>query len=326
MNSVFKIFQELQNDLLGKSEGFKISSLPSVKNHKIGISPSGQPMFFIKCDNDFKVKTLDSNLEFISVQFNRECQLINMKSNVTEGVYTIVSLKTDSIDMQEYFLKIVFLIVKKLSETPKLIELKIEIEKLINLFSQYSKAPTKAIQGLWAELLVIEQSKNPDYVIKSWHSSVGDKFDFNDGIDKIEVKSTSKSRRVHNFSIEQLNPNKNSNLLIASIFAVETGVGKSVFDLISLIERKIRDNALILKVNEIVAQTLGKDIEKSFDIFYDYQLAIDTIQFYEFRNVPSVNINSIPKEVSNLRFDSDLTDVKHLVRSNKKSLLHDSLF
>ena len=73
-------------------------------------------------------------------------------------------------------------------------DLKIEIEKLINLFTKFSKPALKTIQGLWAELLIIEQSKNPDYLIQSWHSSTTDKYDFNDGIDKIEVKSTFKSR------------------------------------------------------------------------------------------------------------------------------------
>ena len=91
-----------------------------------------------------------------------------------------------------------------------------------------SQPTKKALQGLWAELLVIERSKSPAYLLQSWHVSPNDKFDFNDGIDKIEVKSTRNVRRIHTFSLEQLHPNVNANLLIASVFVIETGHGRTI--------------------------------------------------------------------------------------------------
>ena len=45
--------------------------------------------------------------------------------------------------------------------------------------------------------------------------------------------------------MEQLNPNKNSNLIIASVFAVETGIGKTIFDLVKLIDSKVKNNDLL---------------------------------------------------------------------------------
>jgi hypothetical protein len=326
MDSIFKIFQELKKQSSDKGDSFNVASLPLITNHKIGISQIEQPMFFINCTDSANVKLIDSNLEFISVQFNRKCQLKTNKNKIEEDVYTIISLKTDSVDLQEYFLEIVFLIIKKISEKPLLKDLKIEVDTLINLFSKFSKPSTKTIQGLWAELLVIEQSCNPDYLIRSWHSSMSDKFDFNDGSDKLEIKSTSKSRRIHNFSIEQLNPNENSSLIIASIFAVETGVGKNIFGLIDLIEKRIKDKDLCFRINEIIAQTLGKDFEKSFDIFYDYQLAVDSIKYYYSEILPTINSVIIPTQITNVRFDCDLTDIPHVKFIKNKSLLHSSLF
>jgi hypothetical protein len=272
------------------------------------------------------VKSIDSNLEFISVQFNRKCLLKTTKNKIEEDVYSIISLKTDSIELQEYFLEIVYLIIKKLSDKPLLKDLKIEVDTLINLFSKFSNPPVKTIQGLWAELLVIEQSRNPDYLIRAWHSSKSDKFDFNDGSDKLEIKSTSKSRRIHNFSIEQLNPNENSNLIIASIFVVETGVGKNIFGLIESIETRVKDKELCFRINEIIAQTLGKDFEKSFDVFYDYQLAVDSIKYYYSEIVPTITSISIPTPITNVRFDCDLTDIRDVKTCKNKSLLHSSLF
>ena len=327
MQSVFQTFQTLKEQSAGNTDGgISVESLPSVAHHKIGVSVNGQPIFFIKCEASAKANFLDSNLEFIAVQFNRECQLLNNQKSVEKGIYTVIYLKTDSIDFQAYFLEVILLVIKKLPAIPTLQELKIEVEKLIELFSKFSKPPTKTFQGLWGELFVITQSKDPTYLIQAWHSSATDKFDFNDGIDKIEVKSTSKTKRIHHFSIEQLNPNPNSELIIASVFVVETGVGESIFDLMKRIEQKIKDRDLSFRMNQIIAQTLGREISKSFDMYFDYHLAVDSLQFYESKNIPSIEVQNVPNEVTNVHFDTDLTNIISIKRVLTKSILHKSLF
>ncbi len=325
MKSIFNIFLEAKEGNTNTADGFNIASLPGVKNHKIGVSADGLPIFFIRCEDSSAARSLDYNLELISVRFNLHCQLLSNKRVIANGTYTVISLKTDSVDMQQYFLDIIYLVIKRLPPNPKLKQLKIEVEKLISLFSKFSKPPQKTIQGLWAELFTIEQSGNPDYLIKAWHVSPSDKFDFNDGTDKIEVKSTSKSRRIHNFSIEQLNPNKNSGLIIASVFAVETGAGKNIFDIVLQIEKKLKNKDLKFQVNQIIADTIGKDFDNAFGIFFDYQLAIDTIAFYESTSIPKIDVKNIPLQISNIRFDCDLSDITPLKRIKSKSLLHKSL-
>lgn len=327
MQSVFQIFQTLKEQSAGNTEGgISVESLPSVAHHKIGVSANGQPIFFIKCEASAKANFLDSNLEFIAVQFSRECQLSNNQRNVEKGIYTVIYLKTYSVDFQAYFLEVILLVIKKLQAIPTLQELKIEVEKLIELFSKFSKPPTKTVQGLWGELFVIAQSKKPAYLIQAWHSSAADKFDFNDGVDKIEVKSTSKTKRIHHFSIEQLNPNPNSELIIASVFVVETGVGESIFDLVKRIEEKIKDCDLSFRMNQIIAQTLGREILKSFDMYFDYHLALDSLQLYESKNIPSIEVQSVPSEITNVHFDIDLTNIIAIIKVLTKSILHKSLF
>ena len=114
MDSIFKIFLEFKKQSSDNGDSFKVGSLSLIKNHKIGISQNEQPMFFIKCADSVNVKSIDSNLEFISVQFNRKCLLKTTKNEIEEDVYSIISLKTDSIELQEYFLEIFYLIIKTL--------------------------------------------------------------------------------------------------------------------------------------------------------------------------------------------------------------------
>ena len=220
---------------------------------------------------------------------------------------------------------ILYFVLLKLPAIAKLKELKIEVEKLISLFNKFSKLPTKTIQGLWAELLVIEQSSNPEYLIRAWHFSPTDKFDFNDGIDKIEVKSTAKSRRIHNFSLEQLNPNKNSKLIIASVFAVETGIGKTIFDLVKMIDDRLKNKEILFRINEVLLDTLGRDFEKSFEHYFDYQLAVDSLAFFDSELVPKIDTLYIRQEISNIHFDSDLSKIDEFKKISTNSLLHNSL-
>ena len=76
-----------------------------------------------------------------------------------------------------------------------------------------------------------------------------------DGIDKIEVKSTSKSHRIHKFSYDQLSPTENTNLIISSIFVIQSGIGKNIFDLKEDIETQICSLELRYKLNEIIFRT-----------------------------------------------------------------------
>lgn len=322
-SSIYNIFKKLllKKDCIGS---FCVSSLPYTDKHKIGVSLNRHPIFFIQCepiDNIF-----DTKLEFISIIFNRKCQLLQENAiEPVEHIYTTIELTSNNVDLQKYFLDIISIMLKQLPKHFTSANLKYEIKKLINLFSHLSKTPQKNIQGLWAELFLITQAKHPEYLIKAWHNTPTDKFDFNDGYDKIEVKSTSLSRRIHNFSIEQLSPNHNSNLLIASVITINTGIGKNIFDLLDMIEKRIKDVEAILRLNEIVIQTMGQNFDKISDIFFDYQQAQDTLSFYNYRNIPIISKENIPHELFNIRFSCDLTHISPIT-STELFFLEGKLF
>ena len=324
-NSGYKVFLELQLKDNTPNEYISVESVPFSDYHKIGISFEGFPIFFVKCNND--VKSIDINLELISVLFSQECNIKEEGGN-SNDIYTIVLLKTLNKDLQQYFTDVFSIILQQIKQIPTESELYSEVRKVIELFSSITKPPLKSIQGLWAELLVIERGLNPEYLINAWHISPTDKYDFNDSKDKLEVKSTAKSRRIHRFSIEQLNNNSGSDLLIASTFVIETGTGKSILNLRDIIVTKINDITLKLRLNEIIYKTVGNDYEKLGDIFFDYQLAIDSLSYYKVIDIPNININLIPTQVSNVTFDSDLTNVQNILEDDnsfQNSLLFKSL-
>jgi hypothetical protein len=324
-NSGYKVFLDLQNRENSDVGYILVESVPFSIHHKIGISNEGFPLFFVKCNNE--TKSIDINLELISVLFSQEC---NIKENEksSNDTFTIVLLKTLNGDLQQYFTDVFSIILQQLVPIPSEVNLYREVRKVIDLFSSIARPPIKSVQGLWAELLVIEKALDPEYLIQSWHISPSDKYDFNDGKDKLEVKSTIKSKRIHRFSIEQLNNNSGSDLLIASTFVIETGTGLSILNLRDNIISKISNIKLKLQLNEIIYKTIGNEYEKLGDIFFDYQYASDTLCFYEVKDIPHIQINAIPVQVNNVTFDSDLTFVSSILEKDydsNNSLLFKSL-
>lgn len=319
--SIYELFVDLQQRE-NPIEGYYVAaSLPFNKRYKIGISKDSYPMFFVPSTST--TFSVDINMEMITVLFGRVCKIHD--NNCSEGIYTIITLKTGDIDIQKYFVDIVGIILEQLPANYSDTTLAQEIQKLVNLFSQLSQPPRKTIQGLWAELLLIEQSKDLGYLIRSWHVDVHDKYDFNDGKDKIEVKSTIRPQKIHRFSIEQLNPNHNSNLIIASINTSFVGQGVNIFDLRDRICNKIQDLKIRYHLNEVILKTMGNDISKISEMYFDYQMAVDSITYYDARDIPCISIDDVPSHVSNVHFDSDLSGISS-ISSSKISDYHSVLF
>ncbi len=71
---------------------------------------------------------------------------------------------------------------------------------------------------------------------------------------------------------------------------------------------------------------MGNSVSKSFEMYFDYQLAMDSLEFYESENIAKIDFESIPIKVTNVRFDSDLTNIQPIKKVKTKSILHNSLF
>lgn len=321
MIDLYKIFNSLDN--YNKS-GYNVADIPSVENHKIGISQDDCPLFFIKTKKSDE-NILSQSFQLISIQYNKECQLYSDGDFIEKGSYTLILLKSDILETQKYFIDIIYLAIKRLSPIPSITEINFEINQLIELFRNFSKPPVKTIQGVWAEMLVIEQAKDTDYLVRAWHATPSSIFDFNDGIDKIEVKCTSKDKRIHRFSLSQLVVTSSSKLLVASVMTQEVGIGINLFDLRDKIFVALHDKALIGKVDHILSKTLGKDIQKSGNYYFDYHLAIDCLQYFDVQLIPSIDGSRIPMQISGIKFDCDLTGIETADLSVYNSKLFGSL-
>lgn len=325
MIDLFEIYSKLSNENSTTENIFSVEPIPNYFNHKIGITKDGRPLFFVRCKPENGITVLDNNLELISVNFNRDCQLRQTNTNEVSDCYTIIELKSEISDLQKYFIEVIYLLIKSIGSNPSFVQLKNEVDKIVELFSKFKKIGSKSIQGIWAELFIIATSADPDYLINAWHISPTDKFDFNDGVDKIEVKSTSKNHRKHIFSLEQLTPNPSSELLIASLFVIQTGIGKSILDLVEIINNNRISGESNTKLHFIIGETLGTDIVQVSQTYFDFNLALDSVRFYKSESIPNIDSSFIPNEISNVKFECDISSCQSISLLNTNSRLYQSL-
>lgn len=324
MNSrLFSVFQDLL--LKDRVDGkYQVSSILEGRQHLLGCSIEGFPIFFIKTAD--ATHTSDIKLDLFDVMFDRICEITSDGTHDVTDKFSIIQLNSLSSDLQKYFLDVVEIVLQELPVLPSVLELKTEIAKVIRLFTASPKFSIDVVRGLWAELMVIEQSSDPDYLINSWHVDITDKYDFNDGMDKIEVKSTSLSERKHTFSIEQLNPEDGSDLVVASMFVIRTGIGKSIFDLMDSISGRINNSSLHLKMKEIVLATIGPHVGEAESMFFDYSKAQSGYLLYDYRDIPRI-VLPVPSGVSKVSFQADLSSASPRDKSDfsEKHPLHFSL-
>lgn len=324
MNKLYNLYKKLFSENTSSENEYHVINLPDMPDHKLGMSEDFCPIFFIKCcDNP---KSSDIKLKNLEVKFNKECILVDDSSNTkTKESYSLISLNSYQQELQMYFIEIVNMLLLEIHGLPTIQQLNSEIFKLVELFEDSPSTSIEVIRGLWAELFVILKSNNPEYLIKSWHVSPNDKFDFNDGIDKIEVKSTSNPCHSHIFSLEQLNPGATSKLVIASVFVIQVGIGKNLLELADQIINKINDVDAKDKVRKIILKTVGSQFDKIREYYFDYSTAEDNYAIYDYSVVPKIPFDLIPKEVTQVHFRSNLTNVPQLAKEKYIGKLHNSL-
>lgn len=304
------VFLEIKIPQTENPKFFNAIALSDFPFAKIGVNYLGFPVILISSKFDqTHLSQKNIKLKYIELTHNLECKVSgNGKSKISN--YTVIIFKNNEEMLQNYFLGIAQSLLSSLSMKPSQKEVFETFKNFIEIFRSLTETPTKTIQGLWAELFLIEQSKKPETLINYWHNIPEEKYDFNADNQKIEVKSSSNLERVHIFAAEQLNPSNNSQVVISSIFTRQISSGLNVLELFDKINNRVSENKLTEKIYRIISKTLGNTFEQTSKIKYDYELAKTSIRFYKHQDISKVERVNIPEKVSEVKFKSDLENIR----------------
>ena len=310
MLNLIELFQSFDAITTTSDEDrFAASPIPDYKPHRLGKDALGRPLLLISVLN---VRSQSQHtpvvLEHLRVQYNLNCRVSRPDGAFEEGVFTVVRCTGEDATLQNYFLKVMSTIVISIGDRPTQSDIAYAMNQLIELFRAMAKAPRKSVQGLWAELFLISQARQPAILVDAWHTVVEDRYDFAMDDQRIEVKSFSGDSRLHHFSLEQLHPPAGIKILVASVSVGNSQAGVSIGDLREKIQSRLGSNLdLLLHVDSVIALTLGDAWQQASDARFDERLAEESLAFYETSAIPSVNPN-LPSGVSGVHFRSDLTE------------------
>jgi len=307
---------ELYDSLnLPESDGkaFNAIPIPEYPNFRVAIDFEENAVLLLSVSKRIKDLSLKNfRLKYLQLEQNLECKIYENDSTKLQ-TFTVVTFRCSERNLKEYFLRISETLVKTIGQNPTQQQVIDSLKKFVEVFKTLTDSPTNTVSGLWAELFLIDTSNDPKTLINYWHNLPEEKFDFNAGTERIEVKSSSNFERKHIFSAEQLNPPPDTQVLIASVFLKQHNSGHSIHYLIDRISEKIdHDFATVEKLNTIVFRTLGSSLEHSIGVKFDYDIAQQSVRFFSHQDIDKIEEVHIPNNVSEVKYKSDLTSIKEI--------------
>lgn len=291
---------------------FTALSLPDC-DHKLGKDEGGCPCLLVATGTATKSQPrVPLVLENLAVLFDLSCQVSSPISPTQFGTFTVLKCVAADLVVRSYFLSLLPGISTAIGCSGDRAKVAAVVEDLVELFRALGATPKKEIQGLWAELLLIREAEDPVVLAQAWHTEPGDRYDFNKGQERLDVKSTSQTPRRHHFLLEQLCPPNGTRLIIASIVVQRSGAGLSVFDLLDAIRQEVSlQPQLHLRLASQVHQTLGDSWQNARNVRFDYEAARQSIQYYDSTQIPKVCL-PLPEGVSQVSFVADMNGVAML--------------
>lgn len=288
----------------------------------VGVDRSGFPVILFEIDQ-IPPNFIPILTRALAVNLFTNCA-INFHENTYKSDFLCLSCTSQDEDLYGTFFKLIeciFLLQNHSSSVSELIE---SLNNLVVLFQKLFDPPKKNIVGLFGELLVINEAKNINLALKSWHSQVSDLMDFSWTGGRLEVKTTISQNRTHDFSLEQLRPIPDLFKCVASVNLQEVHDGVSAIDLIDSILAKVKSPELVCKLWEIVFDTLGQNYAMSHSRKFDYSTAKKSLKFFNAESVPSPDFR-LPVGVSSVRFTANLDETVSLNNSDSKFLINAGL-
>lgn len=290
---------------------FCAQPIPGFPACAVGKDISQRPVLLIQAENTSPGGVPPLVYEHLSVIHLVNCRVQSPDRQPDERTLSVIRCTGDERPLHEYFLRALSPVVEAFSTAPSQQEVSRAIEHLVELFRQLAIPPHKTIQGLWAELFLIARAREPETLIRCWHSMPEERFDFVKCNERLEVKTASSRIRSHTFGLEQLRPPTGTSAIVASVLMERTNGGVSAFVLVEEIRNRVDDPALLVQLDTGISRTLGSDWRHADEARFDRHLAEESLRFFDARNVPAVS-PIVPTEVSDIHFRVDLSAVRPL--------------
>lgn len=287
---------------------FSAQPVPGHETHHIGKDSDGAPCLLLHVVGDAGgAAPPPIVMSHLAVQHDVHCRISRPPRSSEEATFTLIRCMSRDAALVTKFLDVMEVVVRALGAMPTADRVRRAVEELVELFRSLDRPPRKSALGVWGELFLMTQGHDPGRLAAAWHAAPGEAFDFGEGRDRIEVKAASGTTRAHYFSWVQVYPPHGVRVLVVSLLVESLAGGTSVKTLLTALRSRLATRPdLALRVENVTAQCLGRFWATALEESFDWQQAEDSLRFFEGRTIPAVSAE-IPREVTDVRFRSDLT-------------------
>ena len=302
----FSLYQELSP---GEADG----RLPAIRipnlGHRIarGEGRKGGPILLITVQRSDTPAPPPLVLEHLTLQHDVVCRVVAPDGSSEAASFSVATCTSP--ELGEHFLRVVGPVVELMGPEPTRNDASIAFRQLSELFRSLRSKPRTSAQALFAELFVMAASRDTNLLARAWHLHPEDRYDFSSNNERLEVKSTRGEERHHHFSLEQVRPEGDARVLIASLRVVPSADGLVLKDLLDSVRTVLsHDPELLLHVDRVVSDNLGDSLRHAIRQGFDQEVARGSLQFFHAHDVPAVEL-PLPRGVTNVRFLSDLSGI-----------------
>lgn len=145
----------------------------------------------------------------------------------------------------------------------------------------------QTLKSLWAELLLIDSARHPEYLIQCWHATDGHRC-FSDARCRILTRALDGNRRLCRFTEDDLHPEDRRSTLIASTFVIPSDIGRTVYDLRDSILSKVVNSGAVADLNAAFNESIRGNEPSAASFRADVLLARELLQFHDIAAIPDI--------------------------------------
>lgn len=273
---------------------------------KVGIDDAGHPCVLVQPEMRNAKKVAAIALENLEVQFQIRCKIQHEGGRIETAHYTLLKLTSERVSDRTVFFSVCEAITDLAGHKPDEASLYEAITRLVALFRRLLLPPSRTNVGLFGEMVFILEARDAAKAIHAWRTDEYDRYDFSIKDHRVEVKSTSRPQRIHEFSYEQCEAQYDVKGVAASIIVERSAGGITIQKLQHLIEeRLIGDFASVLKLRSVVAETLQMEVIDKSAVAFDLVKARQSLEFYDLNTIPAIR-GELQVGVTGVRFKSNL--------------------
>lgn len=275
---------------------------------RVGRSHDGHPVLLMR----FSRELANPDRRVLSVIEYRPPMDVEVVGATGTTRLALLECKTTDVQLQSYFFRIAQTLIFDDPSTEDEQAFTKALDRLISLFRAIQKPGTRSVQGVWAELALIRMAPNIQDAVLAWHSNPHELYDFSNGSVRLEVKSTAKPFREHEFILDQLGSVDPGMTLVASMLLREDPDGASIVDLMNDLRTITRDMPGIHeRLLGIVGESLGQGWLTANAVKFSLDGARGDLRVFSGDQIPTIP-QPLPIGITDVRFTVKLDGMPSL--------------